>query len=66
MEQRTVSKMIKTGCILSLFLYNLYAEHMMQNARVGESQVAFKCLGEISITFDMQMTRLYWQKVERN
>ena len=51
--------------MLSLCLYNLYAEHMMQNARVDESQAAFKCLGEISIT-DMQMTRLYWQKVKRN
>ena len=55
----------KTCCILSLCLYNLYAEHMIQNARVDESQPAFKCLGEISI-IDMQMTRLYQQKVKRN
>ena len=40
--------------MLSLCLYNLYAEHMMQNARVDESQAAFKCLGEISIT-DMKI-----------
>ena len=61
-----IGKGMLQACMLSPCLFNFYAEHMMQNARVDKSQVAFKCLGEISITFDMQMTRLYWQEVKRN
>ena len=30
------------GCILSLCLFNLYAEYIMQNARLDESQVGIK------------------------
>ena len=48
--------------ILSPCLFNLFAEYIMQNARL-ESRLP----GEISITSDMQMTPpLLWQKVNRN
>ena len=43
------------GCILSPCLFSLYAEYIMQNARLDEAQ-ASRLLGEISITSDMQMT----------
>ena len=49
------------GCIVSPCLFNLYAEYIMQNARL-ESRL----LREISITSDMQMTPPLWQKVKRN
>ena len=50
MEQQTGSKSGKEyvntqGCILSLCLFNLYAEYMMQNARMDEAQVGIKIVG---------------------
>ena len=33
------------GCILSLCLFNLYAEYIMQNARLDESQAGIKFIG---------------------
>ena len=41
-------------CILSSWLFNLYAENIMQNARLDEAQMGSRLLGEISITSDMQ------------
>ena len=37
----------------------------MQNARLDESQAGIK-IAEVSVTLDMQMTPLLWQKVKRN
>ena len=33
---------VRQGCILSLYLFNLYAEYIMQNARLDESQAEIK------------------------
>ena len=33
-----IGKGVHQGCILSLYLLNLYAEYIMQNARLEESQ----------------------------
>ena len=57
---------VRQGCILSPCLFNLYAEYSTQNARVNEAQARIRLLGEISITLDMQMTQLLWQKTKRN
>ena len=46
-------------------LFNLYAEYIMQNARLDEAQLESRMLGEISITSDMQMTPPLWEK-EKN
>ena len=44
-------------CILSPCLFNLYAEYIMQNAEMDESQAVMLILpGEISEPSDMQMT----------
>ena len=43
------------ACMLSPCLFNLYAEYIMQNARLDEAQ-ASRLLGKIPITSDMQMT----------
>ena len=50
-----IRKEVRQGCILSPCLFNFYAEYIMRNARLGESQVWIKISGEISITSDMQM-----------
>ena len=52
--------------ILSPCLLNFYAEYIMQNARLDESQAGIKIAGEVSVTLDMQMTPLLWQKARKN
>ena len=59
-------KGVYQGCILSPCLFNFYAEYIMRNARLEETQAGIRLLGEISITPDMQMTAPLWQKVKRN
>ena len=54
------------GCILSPYLFNLYAEYIMQNTGLDEAQAGIKIAGRISITPEMPMTPLVWQKVKRN
>ena len=64
MEQQTASKSERSTSRLymSPCLFNLYAEYIMRNAGLEEAQVESGLLGEISITTDMQMTPLLWQK----
>ena len=38
-------KRVRQGCILSLCLFNLYAEYIMQNARLDEAQAGIKTAG---------------------
>ena len=57
----------KGGCkgyILSPCLSNIYAEYIMQNARLEEAQAGIKI--EIAIISDMQMRPPLWQKAKRN
>ena len=37
-----IGKGVRQGCILSRCLFNLYAEYIMQNARLDEAQVGIK------------------------
>ena len=37
-----IGKGVRQGCILSALLFNLYAEYIMQNARVNEAQAGIK------------------------
>ena len=53
-----IRKGVCQDCISSLCFFNLYAEYMMQNARLDESQVVSRLPGEISAISDMQMISL--------
>ena len=69
MEQWTGSKLGKEY-VKAVYCHPAYltyiAEYIMQNARLDETQVGIKIVGEISITSDMQMTPPLWQKAKRN
>ena len=57
-----IGKGVRQSCILSPCLFNLYAEYIMRNAGLEETQAELRLPGEISITSDMQMTPPLWQK----
>ena len=60
-----IGKGVYQGCILSPCLFNLYAEFIMQNARLDEAQLESILLRELSITSDTQMTPHLRLKVKR-
>ena len=48
-----IGKGVCQGYILSRCLFNLYAEYIMQNARLDEAQAQSRLPGEISVISDM-------------
>ena len=61
-----IGKGVRQGCILSCCLFKLYAEYIMRNAGLEETQAGSKIAGRNINTSDMQMTPPLWQKVKRN
>ena len=51
-----IGKGVCQGCILSPWLFNLYADNIMPNAGLDEAKLESRLPEEISITSDMQMT----------
>ena len=45
MDWFQIGKGVHQGCILSLCLFNLYAEYIMQNAGLDEAQTGIKISG---------------------
>jgi len=50
-----IGKEVHQGCTLSPFLFNLYAEYIMKNARLMKYKLESRLWGEISTTSDMRM-----------
>ena len=61
-----IGKGVCQGRILSFCLFNLYAEYIMRNAGLEETQAEMKIAGRNISNLDMQMTPPLWQKVKRN
>ena len=54
-----IGKGVHQGCILSLCLFDLHAEYIMQNEGLDKTQAGIKIAGEISTkTSDMKMIPL--------
>ena len=66
MDWSQIGKGVCQGCILSPYLYNLYEEYIMQNARLDEAQDGIKISGRNIYNSDMQMTLPLWHKMKRN
>ena len=61
-----IGKEVHQSCILSICLFNLYAEYIIRNTELDEAQAGIKLLEEISISSKMQMTSPLWQKAKKN
>ena len=64
MDWFQIGKGVHQGSILSPCSFNLYAEYIMRNAGLDESQAGIKIAGRNINTSDMQMTLLLWQKAK--
>ena len=42
MDWFQIGKGVRQGCVLSLCLFNLHAEHIIRNARLDEAQAGIK------------------------
>ena len=61
-----IGKGVHQGCILSLCVFNLYAEYIMQNTRLDEAQVRTKIAGKNINNLRYTDNNTSWQKVKRN
>ena len=60
-----IGKEVRQSCILSPWLFNLYAEYIMKNAGLDEAQAGIKIARRNINNLNMQMTPLLWQKAKR-
>ena len=60
-----IGKGVRQGCILSLCLFSFYAEYIMRNTGLEETQAGIKIAERNINNLDMRMTPLLWQKVKR-
>ena len=61
-----IGKGVHQGCKLSLCLFNLYAEYIMRNAGLDETQAGIKIAGRNINNLKYTDDTPLWQKVKRN
>ena len=61
-----IGKEVHQGCILSPCLFNLYAEYIMRNAGLEETQAGIKIDGRNINNLRYADETTLWQKVKRN
>ena len=61
-----IRKRVHLGCILSLCLFNLYAEYIMRNARLVESQTGIKIARRNINNLRYADESPIWQKTKKN
>ena len=61
-----IGKVVHQGCILSPCLFNLYAEYIMRNAGLEETQAGIKIAGRNINNLRYTDAPPLWQKVKRN
>ena len=64
-DRLQIGKGVRQGCILSPCLFNLYAEYIMQNARLDEAQAGIKIARRKINNLRYAMTPPLWQKVKK-
>ena len=60
-----IGKGIRQGCILSPCLFNFYAEYVMQNTGLDETQAGIK-IARRNINVRYADDTTLWQKMKRN
>ena len=66
MDWFQIGKGVHQGCILSPWLFNLYAEYIMQNARLHEAQAGIKIAGRNVNNLRYAESPPLWQKAKKN
>ena len=66
MDWFQIRKEVHQGCLLSLCLFNFYAEYIMQNARLDETQAGIKISGRNINNLIYADDTILWQKANRN
>ena len=66
MDWFQIGKGVRQGCTLTPCLFNLYAEHIMQNAGLNEAQVGIKIAGRNIHNVRFADDTTLWQKANRN
>ena len=61
-----IGKGVPQSCILSPCLFNLYAEYIMQNARLDEAQAGIKMAGRNINNHRYADDTTLWQQVKKN
>ena len=61
-----IGKGVRQGCILSPCLFNLYAEYIMQNSRLEETQAGIKIARRNINNLRYADDTTLWQKVKRS